>query len=403
MRKILRSVAAALTAATMLAVMTACSAEEKPKETKQEVTVSSEDKDKIMSEINGGLADYIGRPTFVAGAFSTIDAKKILSGKRLFLICVDSTNDYMLGMTERYKDLVVCCGGDVFVYYADGTADTMITGMQTAIAEKYDAIDLVGGTTVSALDSVIAEAHAAGIYVQDVHSGDITTKFSDDASVGADFQKAQELLCYEAIREIGDPAKVNALVVADIGLDATDNPSRQGVKNVFDRYGIKYKIADVAITDWTTAIAEQVRTALITDPTINVIIAYYDNMLLYVTPVIEELGINNDDIVIGSYNGTPGIIDMIKSGSVDFDLGESVGWIGAHGFDCLLRGLSGETVHTEIGTALYMINKENIDSYLDPVSGKATYAFDGVTDIYLEGYSKLWGVDVTSAFKNADK
>lgn len=373
-------------------------------EVKEESSVQSEEVtyqmsgEEVSSAAEKGLADYLGNPAFKAENFDTIDAKAILDGKRIFLICVNSTNDYMLGMTQRYEDLVKACGGNVFVYYADGTTDTIITGMQTAISQKVDAIDLVGGATISELDSVIAEAHEAGIYVQDTHSGDIATKFSDDVSVGADFTLAQELLCYETIREAGDPSKLNVLVVADIGLDATDNPSRQGIKNIFDGYGIKYTMVDVAITDWTTAIAEQVRTALISDPGINAIIAYYDNMLLYITPVIEELGLNYDDFIIGSFNGSPGILDMVKDGSVDFDLGESVGWIAAHAFDCLLRGMAGETVHTEIGTALYMINQDNIDDYLDPVTGKAAYSFDGVTDIYLEGYSKLWGVDVTNAF-----
>lgn len=408
MRKNMRKMVSVMTTVALLGTMVGCGSSNAAGNSGSDTaatsgtdvgTVSSGD---ALAEIEEALADYSGKPAFAAADFEPVDAKSILEGKSIFLLCVNSTNDYMLGMTERYEDLIKACGGDVFVYYADGTNDTWITGMETAISKQYDAIDIVGGATIDTLESVISKAKEAGIYVQDTHSGDVTTTFSDDCSVGADFTKAQELSCLVAIKEVGDPAKVNALVVADVGLDTSDNPSREGVTNIFDQYGVKYTIADVAITDWTTSISEQVRTALISDPSINVILAYYDNMLLYVTPVIEELGLNSDDIVIGSFNGSPGILDMVKEGSVDFDLGESVGWIAAHAFDCLLRGLDGQEPHTEIGTALYMISQDNIDDYLDPATGKATYSYDGVTDIYLEGYSEIWGVDVTGAFDNSD-
>lgn len=47
---------------------------------------------------------------------------------------------------------------------------------------------------------------------------------------------------------------------------------------------------------------------------------------------------------------------------------------------------------------MYFINSENIDDYIDPETGKASYAYDGVQDVYLDGYSELWGVDLTGVF-----
>ena len=338
MKKIKRKmVAAVLISIFVTTALAGCGSGDAGNSESAASNMSDEEKATAMEEIESQLKDYTGSPAFVAGDFEKIDAKSILNGKKIYLICVDSTNDYMLGITERYADLIEAIGGEATVYYAENSNDTWITGMETAIAQKYDAIDIVGGATIDTLESVIKEAKNAGIYVQDTHSGDVSTTFTDDCSVGADFTKAQELVCLEAIKEVGDPADVNALVVADVGLDNSDNPSREGVKNIFDKYGIKYTFADVAITDWTTSISEQVKTALINDPSINVVLAYYDNMLLYVTPALEELGISNDDVVVGSFNGSPGILDLVKAGTVDFDLGESVGWIAAHALDCLMK------------------------------------------------------------------
>lgn len=353
----------------------------------------------VMKEIEDQLAPYSGTPAFPGADFETLDAKSIMAGKNIFLLCANSANEYMMNMTECYAKIVNALGGKAFIYYADGTNDSWITGLKTAISQKYDAVDIVGGATIDTLASVIDEVKAAGIYIQDTHNADVHISYNDNYSIGADFEKDMKLLALESIRQVGDPAKVNALVIADIGLSSCDDFCRTGITTTFDQYGVKYVIKDVAITDWTTAIAQQVRTAFIADPSINVVIAYYDNMLLYITPVLEELGIDPASVVVGSFNGSPGILDMMTAGSVDFNLGESVAWIASSGVDCMLRGLSGMEVHNTIGTASYMINQDNLANCLDPNTGKGSYAYDGVQDVYLKGYGALWGVDLTGVME----
>lgn len=361
-------------------------------------SASGDDASAALEDITSQLAPYSGTPSFLAGDFEKLDAKSIIGGKKVFLMCANSTNEYMVGMTERYADLVNFCGGEAFIYYADGTNDSWISGIQTAISQKYDAIDIVGGATIDTLENVIEEANAAGIYIQDTHNADVSMSYNDKCSVGADFKRAMELCALETIRQAGGPDKANVLVIANVGLDSCDNACREGVTEIFDKYGVKYKFVDVSVNDWATNIAEQTRTSLISDSSINCVLAYYDNMLLYTTPVIEELGLSFDDMVIGSFNGSPGILDCVSDGTVDFDLGESVGWIAAHGFDCMLRGLSGMEIHNDLGTAAYMINQDNIANCIDPEVGKASYAYDGVTSVYLDGYSDLWGIDLTGVF-----
>ncbi|MBP1736412.1 MAG: ABC-type sugar transport system, periplasmic component [Oscillospiraceae bacterium] len=405
----MKKILALLMAISMTAIMTACSqsdsssvsASGEDASSTAETTASetsTADLASVMQEIDDQLADYSGTPAFPAADFEKLDAKSIIQGKKIFLLCANSTNQYMVNMTECYEALVNYLGGEAFIYYADGTNDSWTTGLRTAISQKYDAVDIVGGATIDTLSSVIDEVKAAGIYIQDTHNADVNVTYNDDYSVGADFTRAMKLCALEAIRQVGDPAEVNALVIADIGLSSCDDYCREGITSVFDQYDVKYTIKDVAITDWTTAIAQQVRTAFISDPTINVIVAYYDNMLLYITPVLDELGISQDQVVVGSFNGSPGILDLMTEGTVDFDLGESVGWIASSGLDCMLRGLAGMEVYNTIGTAAYMINQDNLANCLDPETGKGSYAYDGVQDVYLTGYGELWGVDLTGVF-----
>lgn len=391
--------AAATTAAAAATTAAASETTTAATEAASETTAAGSDLATVMKDIEDQLAPYSGTPAFPAAEFEKLDAKGIIGGKKVFLLCANSANLYMKNMTECYAKIVNALGGSAFIYYADGTNDSWITGLKTAISQKYDAVDIVGGATIDTLASVIDEVKAAGIYIQDTHNADVHISYNDNASVGADFERDMKLLALESIREVGDPARVNALVIADIGLSSCDDFCRKGISAIYDQYGVKYQIKDVAITDWTTAIAQQVRTAFVADPTINVVVAYYDNMLLYITPVLEELGVDPAKVVVGSFNGSPGILDLMSAGSVDFNLGESVAWIACSGMDNMLRGLAGKETHTEIGTAAYMINQDNLKNCLDPNTGKGSYAWDGVQDVYLKGYGELWGADLTGVLE----
>ncbi len=86
-----------------------------------------------------------------------------------------------------------------------------------------------------------------------------------------------------------------------------------------------------------------------------------------------------------------GLIDYVSDGSMDFDLGESIGWCACHAADCMARHFAGQDVYNDSGFAMYFITTENVDNYINPETGEASYAYDGVQEIYLTGYSELWG------------
>lgn len=352
----------------------------------------------VMSEVKAQLADYSGKPKFYAADYGTVDAKATMSGKKVFLIPYDATNPFSTNIAQKESDLLKFLGADVFIYNGDGTAESWSTGIQTAVNQKYDAIDIIGGASVETLESQIKEAQAAGVYVQDTHDTDIHEKYNDDYTIGADLTHNGELIALETIREAGDVSKLNCLVVADVGITA-DNYMRKGITSVFDKYGVKYTIKEVAITDWTTRIAEQVRTALVADSSINAVVAYYDYMMLYVIPAMQEMSVDFTKYIVGSYNGSPALLDYITAGTMDFDVGESVSWTACHGVDCMIRAFAKQKVYNTAGFASYIINSSNVASCVDPKTGKGSYAYDGVSDIYLPGYSKLWGIDLTGVFK----
>lgn len=358
---------------------------------------SGEEASGVPKEISDTLSEVTGKPGFYAEEFGKVDAK-VLSGKKIMLVAYDSTNDWCVNYVKMADALYKKAGASSEITYCDGTTDSWIQAIQSAVNQKYDAIDLFGISDIGQLESAIEEAKAAGVYVQDTHGTDISdTSSNTDCSIGCDYKRAGELMAMEAISEAGGTDKINCLVVADVGWGADTNV-RDGITGVFDKYNCKYTMADVSITDWTEGIGNAVRNAFVADNSYNAVIAYYDNMCLYVIPALEELGLNLDDIVIGSFNGSPGLVDYIKEGKMDFDLGESTGWCACHAADCMARHFDGKDVHNDSGFAMYFIKQDNVDNYLDPSSGKASYACDGVQDVYLPGYSDLWGIKLDGVF-----
>ena len=80
------------------------------------------------------------------------------------------------------------------------------------------------------------------------------------------------------------------------------------------------------MTEWGTKIQPGVQAALQANPEINVVIPIYDSMSQFVVPAIRLAG-KTGQVKVGTFNGTPFVLDYIQSGEVDMDIGESLDWI----------------------------------------------------------------------------
>ena len=421
MKKIkwIKRLAALGCAAALLAGLTACgTAEEETDSSAAEAETEAaaedeEDEDSGDSEDSSTSADIseiieqveavTDTVDFFAEDFGSVDAQAALEGKNVLIVAYDSTNDWCVNYALMAEPLYELLGAEADITYCDGTADSWIQAIENAINQGYDAIDLYGIADLGQLENVIQEATDAGIYVQDAMGCDLSDvgTYNTSISVGCDYRRAGELMAMQVIYEAGSPEDVNCLVVADVGY-GSDDDVREGITSVFDEYGCDYTIAEVSITDWTEGIGEAVRNAFIADSSYNSMISFYDNMLIYAVSALEELAIDLDTVYIGSFDGSPSMVEYIAEGKIDFDIGESTGWIACHDVDCMARYFAGQEVYNDSGYAMYFITSDNVENYLDPETGDASYAYDGVQDVYLEGYSELWGVDLTGVFDDIE-
>ncbi len=399
-RKITGRIAAGWIAVTMcIGLLTACQSSSQQGTSggaaDSASSVPAKAAEKSYEEAVASVEAVTGSPAFYAEDFGEIDIKSIMSGKKVSVIAYDATNDWCINYAKMTEAIYKAAGAETEITYCENSADSWIQAIQSAVNQKADAISFLGISDASLVSSVIDEAKAAGVYVQIGHGSDLSdTSSNADVSVGCDYKRSGVLCAEKVIESIGSTEDVNCLVLADVGYGA-DPAITEGVKETFDAYGCKYNMAEVSITDWTEGIGNAVRNAFVADPSINAVISYYDNMCIYAVSALEELGISKDDVVVGSFNGSPNMLEYVQDKRMDFDLGESTAWIVCHDLDCMARYFSGQEVYSDAGYAMYFITGENIEDYLDPSTGKPSYAYDGVQDIYLSGYSKLWGVDLT--------
>jgi ribose transport system substrate-binding protein len=148
----------------------------------------------------------------------------------------------------------------------------------------------------------------------------------------------------------------------------------------------KTKIINVPLAQWSTKLRPQVKSELTKDPNINYIIPIYDGGAQQINTAIKASG-RSGKVHQVSYNGAPAALKLIKSGSMQMDIGESVGWLAMAFMDDAMRVLvHAPVVHNE-HTAIRVYTAKNVSAAGTPPKFDA-----GFGNSYIRGYSKLWGL-----------
>lgn len=149
----------------------------------------------------------------------------------------------------------------------------------------------------------------------------------------------------------------------------------------------KMTYQNVPVTDWSTRIQSVVQSSLLADPTINYVIPIYDGMTQFVEPAIAITG-KTGAVKIATFNGTPFVIDMIREGLVEMDIGESPDWLGRVLIDHDMRVLCDVQRDGHPNIPLMIWTAENAETAGVPASSANGYGSDYIAEFY-----KLWGVE----------
>lgn len=105
--------------------------------------------------------------------------------------------------------------------------------------------------------------------------------------------------------------------------------------------------------------------------------------------VVPALRITNkqDLVKIATYNGSPGMLDLLRQGGIEMDIGESLGWWGMAAVDANMRILCGLPKVIDPHTPLLIFDKDNIETAGIPANYDKGYG-----DVHVDGFLKLWGL-----------
>lgn len=333
------------------------------------------------------IAQHTILPDFVAPG-PAFDARKCMKGKKMFVIPLTMQNPFNAEISKAMKAAADMIGFELKNSENQLRMDQWVQAMAIAISGGYDIIDMQGGTPPTALGPQIQQAHAAGVKVTTTHLYDVTQRIPDnlDGSARMDYTRAGQLMANWAIVETNGKANVIILGSQEIipAIPQIESIKRELNTNCPE---CKYIYINVPATEWGTKIQPSIQAALIKDPSINFILSIYDSMNQFVIPALKVTN-NIGKVKIATYNGTPFVLDMIRRGEVDMNVGESLGWVGMAGVDANMRILCGLPKVTRLNSPLYIFDKSNIHTVSNPATFNSGYG-----DVHVAGFRKLWGLE----------
>jgi ribose transport system substrate-binding protein len=317
------------------------------------------------------------------------DARKCMAGKSLLSIPVASTIPFIDGIETSMASVAKQVGFKFQQWKNQGRPTQWVQGMAFGIDNTFTAIDLMGGIIPNALSPQVAAADKAGLRVFASHYDD-TSQPSDPAvavTLKVPFHEVGEIIAdWITLKTKGH---ANVLIIGSDDL-LPSRPYAERLASTLDTVcgpGCKHRYVNVTVADWSTRIQTTVQSALIADPTINYIVPLYDNMSQFVIPALTITG-HRGNVKIVSFNGTPFILDMVRRGDVEMDVGESLGWIGRSILDAEMRNLCGlPGIGQTLYVPFYIFDAANAKDAGVPATFNAGYG-----DKHVAGYEKLWGL-----------
>ncbi|UKA64605.1 sugar ABC transporter substrate-binding protein [Arthrobacter sp. FW306-04-A] len=323
------------------------------------------------------------------------DASKA-KGKVVANISLNSTVPFNQIVDAAMGDAGKAAGVKVVQFTNQGQVSQWIQGMDSAIAQKVDAIVLEGSPDPKLLGPQIAAAKAAGIPVISTHLYDesyIGSAKKDlpdvTAFVDAHHYRAGTLMADYAIAQSG--GHVNAYFVA-----SNEVQPSAGIASAFSDElkarcpdSCKAKVVNIPISNWATDVPTQVQAALLSDPTINYVVPVFDGMTPLLGTGITQAG-KTDSVKIVAYNGTASVLSMIQAKNlVAAEIGEPLEWLGWANMDQVLRVLTGTAPLASEKTPLRLFDANNVNETGTPANQKDGY---GDPAKFQDGYKTLWGV-----------
>jgi ribose transport system substrate-binding protein len=331
------------------------------------------------------VAKYSKLPTFEPPG-PPFDAAACMKNKKIFAIPLNTDNPFEVAILGGMAQAAKMVGFTFRGWQNQLSPDQWVQGVNKAVEEKFDLVDLVGGLPPELIAPQIAEVRAKGVKVTTTHDYDFTQKAPDilDGNGHTDYVTVGKLIAAWTIAKT--EGHVNAVVFGPDEITPTI-PLKTAILDYFKQNcpACKTTYINTPAAEWATKVQPAVQGALLADPTINYVLPIYDAESQFAAPAIVATG---SKAKIVSYNGTPFVLDMMREGDmVEMEVGESLGWVGMAGIDADMRILCGLPKVERLNTPAFIFDKSNVAT-----AGKPATFNDGYGDAHIAGFKALWGV-----------
>ena len=330
------------------------------------------------------IARYGEEPTFVAPG-EPFDARACMAGRSIVTIPASSAIPFVKTIADRKDALAESLGFEHEQWENQGNPTQWIQGIEHAVNDDADLISLLAGADPRFFEPQVRNATEAGVAVVASHltgleqepPGGVTS------ATAIDYRTAGSLLADWSIAQTD--GQVNALVLVSNEALSTDSMVG-GLEEAFATRcpDCTYEIVNVPIADWATKIQPTVSAKLQSDASINYVIPIYDSMTTFVVPAITIAG-KRDTVKVATFNGTPFVLDFVREGQVEMDVGENLDWIAHAMLDAEMRLLCGLEPVTDSKVPLMVFDRSNVER-----AGVPAEASKGFGDAYVAAYRKLW-------------
>jgi ribose transport system substrate-binding protein len=334
------------------------------------------------------LDEYSKEPAFEAPG-PEFDAKAGMAGKKVMTIPVTSEIPITQVLTEEMAAQAKRIGFTYKAWQNQGKVDQWVQGIETAIAQKYDTVDLLA-IDPKLLKPQIDKAREAGVKVISSHLAGFGWEVPDyiDGAVRLPYYEVGRLLGAWTIVKTDGKADAVAIVAEDLAstADVVKGMEDEFAENCSD---CKLTTRNVPTTQWATGVQNEVRSGVQANPNVNAVIPIYDAMTQFALAGLQQAG-KAGKVVTATFNGTPFALEMVADGKLDMNIGENEIWIARAMLDAAMRAAMDEEVpgnHYE-KAPLLVFTKDNVAG-----AGTPPDPAKGYGDAYEAGFDALWGIE----------
>lgn len=341
-----------------------------------------------LKYVDAQIASFSKLPKFIPPG-PKFNAKKLMKGRVIVSVPANSAIQFVQTIDTDMQSIAKSLGFQVLEYNNQGQPSQWAQGLQYAITKHASLVDLLAGVNPSLITPQIKQARKAHIPVVTSHLYGFPppkSAYGLSANIAANYTEAGRLLADWAIAKTHGHANVLVLETNEV---LSTPYMMKGIMGEFKAHcgtSCTVTVENFSITDWPTKVQPDVAAALASNPHINYIIPLYDSMCEYVVPAVQ-LANATKRVHIDTYNGTPFVLQMIREGKVQMDVGENLDWIARAVLDDEMRLATGQKFVYNEHMPMYIWSAANIKSAGNPPTVSTGYG-----NAYVAGYNKVWEV-----------